>query len=123
MCVALLIYILKLIEGAHHLETLTLDGLPSLKSFHGGNTNIQFPRLKKVIVSECPEMEIFSNGSTTTPKLNEVNAKLQFWIGNPEYATDIEGIWEGDLNGTLRDIWDFSFGIALQRLFSETGMH
>ncbi|GLT95663.1 hypothetical protein SLE2022_133310 [Rubroshorea leprosula] len=76
------------------LKYLQLEGLPRLASFCSGVCNFEFPDLEVVIVRECPNMQIFSNGELSTPKL----AKLK------EYRED-EGCWEGNLNSTIQQVF------------------
>jgi hypothetical protein len=52
-----------------------------------------FPLLEVVVVKECPRMEQFSLGVTNTSFLE----KVQF---------DEENHWEGDLNGTVKKLFD-----------------
>ncbi|GKV02452.1 hypothetical protein SLEP1_g14888 [Rubroshorea leprosula] len=54
------------------LECLQLKGLPRLKSFCSGDCNFIFPALREVIITECPNMQIFSKGELSTPRLYEV---------------------------------------------------
>ncbi|KAL5853450.1 hypothetical protein ACOSQ3_008568 [Xanthoceras sorbifolium] len=42
------------------LSYLELKCLPSLTSFYSGNYTIEFPSLEQVILTECPNMKIFS---------------------------------------------------------------
>ncbi|GKV44475.1 hypothetical protein SLEP1_g51658 [Rubroshorea leprosula] len=60
------------------LECLQLKGLPRLESFCSGDCNFKFPALVEVIVTECPNMQIFSKGKLSTPRLQE--SKLHFSI-------------------------------------------
>ncbi|GKV44023.1 hypothetical protein SLEP1_g51254 [Rubroshorea leprosula] len=76
------------------LKYLQLEGLPRLASFCSGVCNFEFPDLEVVIVRECPNMQIFSNGELSTPNL----ARLK------EYHED-EGCWEGNLNSTIQQVF------------------
>ncbi|KAM6579710.1 hypothetical protein CsatA_003484 [Cannabis sativa] len=89
------------------LKALMLHGLPNLKSFNCGNSEIQFPNLEKVIVSECPHMENFSSGNVITSKLAKIFTKLQYeYFYNVIDAKGIEEVWKSDLKTTLRMIWE-----------------
>jgi hypothetical protein len=52
-----------------------------------------FPLLEVVVVKECPRMEHFSLGVTSTIFLQHIQ-------------TDEENHWEGDLNGTVKKMFD-----------------
>ncbi|XP_039163999.1 uncharacterized protein LOC104431149 isoform X3 [Eucalyptus grandis] len=76
------------------LQRLTLDGLPSLKSFSPTNSAFRFPSLVCTIVTQCPNMIIFCKGALRTPKLHKVLLSYQY----------DEGHWEDDLNTTIRTV-------------------
>ncbi|KAK7256987.1 hypothetical protein RIF29_30638 [Crotalaria pallida] len=76
------------------LELLTLDNLPRLTSFCKESFSFKFPLLKTLYVLECPKMETFSHGTLSAPKLNKV------------LVTDDEWRWEGELNTTIRKLFD-----------------
>ena len=109
------------------LKILALHCLPNLKCFDSGNNKLQFPNLEKIILSEYPEMRSFSHGTTNTPNLNKLiiaGPRLRFndldeIFETLEEAEPIEELWEGDLNRSIRKLWDDSY-IALQWIFSET---
>lgn len=111
------------------LKILALHCLPNLKCFHSGNNKLQFPNLKKIILSECPEMRSFSHGTINTPNLDSLiiaelddeplEDDLDWVFETLEEAEPIEELWEGDLNRSIRKLWDDSY-IALQWIFSET---
>ncbi|KAH9687133.1 AAA domain-containing protein [Citrus sinensis] len=82
------------------LEYLTLDCLPSLTSFSLGNYALEFPSLKQVVVRQCPKMKIFSQGLLDTPMLNKVN------VTEEEKDDDDEGCWEGNLNDTIKKLFN-----------------
>ncbi|KAH9753024.1 Disease resistance protein [Citrus sinensis] len=81
------------------LEYLGLDCLPSLTSFCLGNYALEFPSLKQVVVRQCPKMKIFSQGLLDTPMLNKVNV-------TEEEDDDDEGCWEGNLNDTIKKLFN-----------------
>ncbi|GLU19544.1 hypothetical protein SLE2022_357900 [Rubroshorea leprosula] len=54
------------------LECLQLKGLPRLESFCAGDCDFEFPALREVIITECPNMQIFSKGELSTPRLYKV---------------------------------------------------
>ena len=71
-------------------------------------------------------MKIFTDGTTITPELDKVIAELNLERSttDPEYAAPIEELWEGDLNTSIRRLWEKNDTYtALNRLFSENGMH
>ncbi|KAL5743198.1 hypothetical protein ACOSP7_029930 [Xanthoceras sorbifolium] len=76
------------------LKYLELHCLPMLTSFYFGNYAIEFPSLQQVVVRQCPNMEYFSQGALSTPRLH----KLQ--TGEAE-----EGFWEGSLNTTIKQLF------------------
>ncbi|GMN30461.1 hypothetical protein TIFTF001_035765 [Ficus carica] len=110
------------------LKILALHHLPNLKCFHSGNNKLQFPNLEKINLGACPEMRSFSHGTINTPNLDrliiaELDRRLEFYVLdwffiNQEEAKPIEELWEGDLNRSIRKLWDDSY-IALQWIFSE----
>ncbi|TXG48455.1 hypothetical protein EZV62_027749 [Acer yangbiense] len=78
------------------LNYLELHSLRSITAFYSGNSIIEFPSLLKVVVIQCPNMKIFSQGVLSTPKLN----KLQIT------EADDEGSWEGSLNMTIQKLFE-----------------
>ena len=78
------------------LMMLELQSLPNLTSFcNCKKQNLNFPVLEKLIVGQCPKMEIFSESLTIAPILRQVSLA---------YAEENEGkwLWERDLNATIR---------------------
>ena len=73
------------------LQHLKLENLPKLKAFCKGSYDFDFPSLHEVLLKNCYMMEIFSCGSSYTPKLDRVTME----IGNVA-----KNIWMGDLNAT-----------------------
>ena len=109
------------------LTILALQCLPNLKCFHSGNNKLQSPNLEKIILSAYLEMRSFSHATTNTPNLNKLiiaSPRLRYYgfysiFRTLEEAEPIEELWEGDLNRSIRKLWDDSH-IALQWMFSET---
>ncbi|XP_061355976.1 uncharacterized protein LOC133300448 [Gastrolobium bilobum] len=89
------------------LHHLCLGGLPNLKAFCKGSYNFNFPSLQKVEIKDCPNMEVFSRGSSDTPMLEDVTIKIETHSSNY--------IQRKDLNATIQGFKAF---VALQR--SET---
>ncbi|KAH9753046.1 Disease resistance protein [Citrus sinensis] len=87
------------------LKYLGLDCLPSLTSFCLGNYALEFPSLKQVVVRECPKMMIFSQGVLDTPMLNKVNVTEEE-KDDDEEDDDDEGCWEGNLNDTIKKLFN-----------------
>ncbi|EXB53704.1 hypothetical protein L484_008988 [Morus notabilis] len=48
------------------LETLALHKLPRLSSFHSGKFTVRFPKLKTVVVMQCPEVKSLRNVASPT---------------------------------------------------------
>ncbi|OMO99146.1 disease resistance protein [Corchorus olitorius] len=97
------------IQGAivfSQLRYLKLSCLPSLASFCLGNQSFDFPTLQKLIVHECPKLEIFCQGDLTTPKLQQVllpEYEYEYYDAE-EYEDEYDAeeyeensMWEGDL--------------------------
>ncbi|KAL4379812.1 hypothetical protein GQ457_02G035660 [Hibiscus cannabinus] len=74
------------------LISLEFVNLPRLKSFCWGNHTFGFPCLEEVIVSGCPELEIFCKGVLNAPLLQSV-----------EYDEGT-GCWSGDLDSTVQQL-------------------
>ncbi|KAE8675352.1 Cc-nbs-lrr resistance-like protein [Hibiscus syriacus] len=74
------------------LRSLKLVNLPRLKIFCSGNHTFGFPCLEEVIVSGCPELEIFCKGVLNAPLLQSV-----------EYGEGKEH-WSGDLDSTVQQL-------------------
>ncbi|KAH9753067.1 Disease resistance protein [Citrus sinensis] len=87
------------------LRYLELDCLPSLTSFCLGNYALEFPSLKQVVVRLCPKMKIFSQGVLDTPMLNKVNVTEEE-KDDDEEDDDDEGCWEGNLNDTIKKLFN-----------------
>ncbi|KAL5844625.1 hypothetical protein ACOSQ4_010583 [Xanthoceras sorbifolium] len=73
---------------------LELYCLPRLASFCSGNYTIEFPSLQQVVVRQCPNMKIFSQGALSTPRLH----KLQIIEAE-------EGFLDGGLNTTIQKMF------------------
>ncbi|KAF8018427.1 hypothetical protein BT93_H3346 [Corymbia citriodora subsp. variegata] len=74
-----------------NLQELILNGLPSLKSFSPTKCAFRFPSLVRIVVMNCPKMNIFCKGALRAPNLDKVLLS----------EVDDEGCWEGDLNTTI----------------------
>ena len=75
------------------LQYLELISLQRLCRFCSCPCPIKFPLLEAVVVKECPRMELFSLGVTNTTSLQNVQ-------------TDDGNHWEGDLNVTVKKLFD-----------------
>ncbi|OMO67904.1 cc-nbs-lrr resistance protein [Corchorus capsularis] len=82
------------------LKYLNLKCLPNLECFCLGSYPLVFPSLEELIVIQCPNMKIFSEGELTAPKLQNVQ------------VTEDKG--EGHAEG--------SNNTTLQQLFKEQGV-
>ncbi|KAH9754122.1 putative disease resistance protein [Citrus sinensis] len=75
------------------LKELKLLDLKSLTSFCSGNCAFKFPSLERLVVDDCPDMKIFSEGNLSTPKLHEVQRR-----------SEASWAWKGDLNTTIQKV-------------------
>jgi len=75
------------------LQTLELISLQRLSRFCSCPCPIMFPLLEVVVIKECPRMELFSLGVAITENLHNVQ-------------TDEGNHWEGDLNRTVKKLFD-----------------
>jgi hypothetical protein len=78
------------------LQSLELISLPRLFRFCSCPCPIMFPLLEVVIVKECPRMELFSLEVTDAPNLQIIQIE----------ENDEENHWVGDLNGTVKKLFD-----------------
>ncbi|GAY44698.1 hypothetical protein CUMW_083850 [Citrus unshiu] len=78
------------------LKELKLLHLKSLTSFCSGNCAFKFPSLERLVVDDCPNMKIFSEGNLSTPKLHEV-----------QRGSEARFACKGDLNTTIQKIYIF----------------
>ncbi|MED6217321.1 hypothetical protein PIB30_016510 [Stylosanthes scabra] len=76
-----------------NLEYLQLSTLSSLRSFCNGNHALIFPSLIRLIVKECPQMEVFSPGSVIARLLRGVELENQ------------RKRWKVDLNTTIQQLF------------------
>ncbi|KAL6311653.1 hypothetical protein AAG906_025732 [Vitis piasezkii] len=90
------------------LEHIALVCLANLTSFCSGGYTFTFPSLDHLVVEECPKMKVFSQGFSTTPRLERVD------------VADNEWHWEGDLNTTIQNSsfqghlqWRYLFSVIL----------
>ncbi|MFQ6647269.1 hypothetical protein Gotur_030201, partial [Gossypium turneri] len=79
------------------LKCLQLSHLPSLASFSLAHHSLEFPLLQMVIVTDCPKMKNFSQGELSTPRLEHMHLTRD---------EDGELQWEGDLNTTIKHMFD-----------------
>ncbi|KAK2640374.1 hypothetical protein Ddye_028169 [Dipteronia dyeriana] len=86
----------------NHLKYLELRSLPRLDSFSSGNYTIEFPSLQRVIVRQCPNMKIFSQGALSTPRLHKIQIT----------EVEEEGLWEGGLNTTIQKLFKDMIGFC-----------
>ncbi|GAY62725.1 hypothetical protein CUMW_220120 [Citrus unshiu] len=75
------------------LKELKLLDLKSLTSFCSGNCAFKFPSLERLMLDDCPDMKIFSEGKLSTPKLHKVQRR-----GEACWA------WKDDLNTTIKKV-------------------
>ncbi|PPD81530.1 hypothetical protein GOBAR_DD21516 [Gossypium barbadense] len=79
------------------LKYLQLSHLPSIASFSLAHHSLEFPVLQMVIVTDCPKMKNFSQGELSTPRLEQMHLTRD---------EDGELQWEGDLNTTIKHMFD-----------------
>ncbi|GKA32569.1 NB-ARC domains-containing protein, partial [Tanacetum coccineum] len=58
------------------LKSLALVNLPTVVGFFLGKNEFSWPTLEKVVISECPQITVFTYGQSTAPKLNFMNTSL-----------------------------------------------
>ncbi|XP_044486366.1 uncharacterized protein LOC123211639 [Mangifera indica] len=84
------------------LKVLELHCLSSLAFFCSAKYSFQFPCLRQVIVSQCPKLNIFSQGISSTPLLKEVQ------LTKPD--DDVKYFWKDGLNSTIQQIFTDMIG-------------
>ncbi|GKU88241.1 hypothetical protein SLEP1_g2527 [Rubroshorea leprosula] len=116
------------------LNCLQLKGLPRLESFSSRDCNFKFPALTEVIITECPNMQIFSKGELSTPRLYEVKLTGHIYeYMDEDIEEDIEkkvdDIFNKDGGGVkvVRDrderCWVGNLNSTVQQLFKEKHAH
>jgi len=58
------------------LKSLILTNLPKLKAFFQSPYNLDCPSLQSVEISGCPNMDVFSRGFCSTPKLEDCSIRI-----------------------------------------------
>ncbi|XP_044486364.1 probable disease resistance protein At4g27220 [Mangifera indica] len=84
------------------LKVLELHCLSSLAFFCSANYSFKFPCLEQVIVSQCPKLNVFSQGVLSTPLLKKVQLT--------EPSDDVEYYWNDDLNSTIQQMFTNMLG-------------
>ncbi|KAI4353825.1 hypothetical protein L6164_002750 [Bauhinia variegata] len=91
------------------LMKLSLNSLPCLTSFHTGNSSLKLPSLHKVIITQCPKMKIFSQGSIYTPVLIGIQVSQDEHVVYDEYdrvqLVDYDLHWNNNLNSTIEQLF------------------
>ncbi|XP_075641868.1 putative disease resistance protein At4g27220 isoform X2 [Castanea sativa] len=98
----------------NQLNSLYLNDLPSLRSFHLGNRTIKFPSLGYLQVIGCPEMKIFSNGVLSMPKLKRARLSEIY-----ERSCNRKLLPEEDVNSAIKKNWEENYDTCVQQLFTE----
>ena len=75
------------------LEHIALVCLANLTSFCSEGYTFTFQSLDHLVVEECSKLKVFSQGFSTTPRLERVD------------VADNEWHWEGDLNTTIQKLF------------------
>ncbi|XVF57354.1 hypothetical protein PTKIN_Ptkin06aG0198500 [Pterospermum kingtungense] len=88
------------------LKYLQLSCLPNLSSFCIRDHIFEFPALEKVIVRGCPKMRIFCLGDLSTPQLQKVTLTED----ENDDKDDFTWQWEGNLNATVKWLFDKKVG-------------
>ncbi|KAI9076885.1 hypothetical protein K1719_041189 [Acacia pycnantha] len=78
----------------NELNFIKLTDMPSLKMFSSQSHTFEFPELKEVEISGCPEMKMFCPGVLKTPKLSKVKIE--------EHGMEWKD--EEDLNKTMEEL-------------------
>ncbi|PON48576.1 LRR domain containing protein [Trema orientale] len=102
------------------LEVLELHSLPNLTSVHSGNNIMRFLKLKRVIISRCPQMQSFSYG-VIAPNLKKIITRIneryiraqncwniKGYFEDLEQAMPMEELWRVDIHSTIQDMWELN---------------
>ncbi|RDY03963.1 Disease resistance protein, partial [Mucuna pruriens] len=92
------------------LMSIKFLNLPELRCFCTGNHNLRFPLLNKLYAVECPAMETFSQGILRASILRKIHLTQE---GD-------QGYWEGDLNTTIRKLFNRGTSPSKIKHFIET---
>ncbi|KAI4353808.1 hypothetical protein L6164_002734 [Bauhinia variegata] len=91
------------------LKKLSLNSLPCLTSFHVGNSSLKLPYLHKVIITQCPKMKIFSQGSIYAPVLMGIQVSQDEYVVYDEFDNakfvDYNLHWANNLNSTIEQLF------------------
>ncbi|KAG8479953.1 hypothetical protein CXB51_024970 [Gossypium anomalum] len=87
------------------LKYLKLSGLPSLASFSLAHHSLEFPVLQMVMVTKCPKMRNFCQGDLSTSNLQQMHVTRD---------EEDELWWEGDLNTTIKQMFNVIVQIILK---------
>ncbi|KDO38439.1 hypothetical protein CISIN_1g004225mg [Citrus sinensis] len=95
------------------LKELKLVDLERLTSFCSGNCAFKFPSLERLVVDDCPDMKIFSEGKLSTPKLHKVERHGEAcWAWKDDLNTTIQKLVS--LPGMLAGVWSDDSGLQLE---------
>ncbi|TXG58227.1 hypothetical protein EZV62_016056 [Acer yangbiense] len=109
-----------------NLKFLVLHCLPSLTSFYSVNCTIEFPFLQHVVVNQCPNMKIFSEGVLSAPKLRRIQInKVKDEMENEpqdefEDETEDESEDESECKIEGQWHWEGNFNDTIKQLYAET---
>ncbi|KAK8334608.1 hypothetical protein V6Z12_A10G282100 [Gossypium hirsutum] len=87
------------------MKYLKLSGLPSLASFSLAHHSLEFPVLQMVMVTKCPKMRNFCQGDLSTSNLQQMHVTRD---------EEDELWWEGDLNTTIKQMFNVMVQIILK---------
>ncbi|KAH9754145.1 Importin subunit alpha-2 [Citrus sinensis] len=95
------------------LKELKLLDLKYLTSFCSGNCAFKFPFLERLVVDNCPNMKIFSEGKLSTPKLHKVQRRGEAcWDWKDDLNTTIRKY--ASLPGMVAGVWSDDSGLQLE---------
>lgn len=107
------------------LKALELVKLPSLSCFisfeNNGTSLFEFPSLEKLVVTDCPEMTKFCNGTCTAPNLQviSINNRKENW----SWKRDLNGrIWSMYLSSVSTNIFLSYFYVTLKHQYTSSNI-
>lgn len=114
-----------------HLKVLELSHLPILTSFYSGNYTMSFPNLETIVIRQCTEMQTFSPGVKSTPKLHKllIDKEVENSSESDAESEDENAEWSSrnweyvtrnkDLNTIILQHWNSEQDMGLQQMFTE----
>ncbi|GKB88979.1 disease resistance protein-like protein isoform X1, partial [Tanacetum coccineum] len=90
------------------LKTLELIDLPKLKCFCSDLHEFTWPLLESLWIDCCKEMLIFTAGTSSTPKLNEISINGQNYTMQGDLNTDLRWLQQQSNDGNTSDSATFT---------------